>query len=186
MGPFCFHAEVLIDLHRISGHNLKKYKTNKQKHTSLVNFRECRKNKFYIHSTAYFTVYWAKGSLSQHPEVGFFLFKCYSSPVSLPNTIWHYGIEIWIIPYGVSVTKRYVCRVWLLATQKPVNRLGWWKGKFALFLTPATVGEDGGHLSQGLSPTPGEQGVRVFIDKVGGGYMQKQYSHLQIGHQWSD
>ena len=38
-----------------------------------------------------------------------------------------------------SVTER-VCRVQLLATQKSINRLGWWKGKFALFQMPATGG----------------------------------------------
>jgi len=26
-----------------------------------------------------------------------------------------------------------MCGVWLLAAQKPINRPGWWKGKFALF-----------------------------------------------------
>ena len=38
-----------------------------------------------------------------------------------------------------SVTER-VCKVQLLATQKSINRPGWWKGKFALFQMPATRG----------------------------------------------
>ena len=33
-----------------------------------------------------------------------------------------------------------VCGVWLRATQEPVNRPGWWRGKFALFQISATVG----------------------------------------------
>ena len=36
-----------------------------------------------------------------------------------------------------SVTER-VCWVQLLATQKSINRPGWWKGEFALFKMPAT------------------------------------------------
>ena len=42
-------------------------------------------------------------------------------------------------------------RVWLLATQKPSRRQGWWKGKFDLFWMPAASGE-GGRLSKGRSP----------------------------------
>ena len=49
--------------------------------------------------------------------------------------------------YG-DVTER-VWWVQLLVTQKPVNRLSWWKGKFALFQMPATEGREGsGHLSK--------------------------------------
>ena len=40
--------------------------------------------------------------------------------------------------------------VWLLTTQKPVNRLGWWKGKFALFQMPVT----GGGWTSVWRPTP--------------------------------
>jgi len=46
--------------------------------------------------------------------------------------------------------KRGVWRVQLLATQKSMNRPGWWKGNFALFQMLATGGgESGGHLSKG-------------------------------------
>ena len=31
-------------------------------------------------------------------------------------------------------------RIWLLTAQKPINRLGWWKGKFALLQLWATGG----------------------------------------------
>ena len=40
---------------------------------------------------------------------------------------------------GESVTER-VCEVQLLTTQKPINRSGWWKGRFALFQMLATGG----------------------------------------------
>ena len=33
--------------------------------------------------------------------------------------------------------------VQLYTAEKPVNRLGWWKGKFALFQMPATGGGGG-------------------------------------------
>ena len=33
--------------------------------------------------------------------------------------------------------------VWLLATLKPINRPGWWKGKFALFQRSAAGGRGG-------------------------------------------
>ena len=57
-----------------------------------------------------------------------------------------------------TVSERYVCGVRLLTAQKPVNRPGWWKGKFALFQMLATVGEGGRHLSKGrLSPSPDKQ-----------------------------
>ena len=46
------------------------------------------------------------------------------------------------VPEGIrrynTVTER--CGVWLLTTQKPINRLGWWKGKFDLFQMPVTGG----------------------------------------------
>ena len=48
-----------------------------------------------------------------------------------------------------TVSERYVCGVRLLTAQKPVNRPGWWKGKFALFQMLATWGEAGRHLSKG-------------------------------------
>ena len=42
------------------------------------------------------------------------------------------------------------CGIQLLATQKSINRPGWWKGKFALFQMPATGGQQGSrHLFKG-------------------------------------
>ena len=86
-----------------------------------------------------------------------------------------------------TVTERYVCRVRLLTTQKPVNRPGWWKGKFALFQMPATGGEGGRHLSKGwLSPSPDKQGVRDFTDKSSGRlHAEASQSSLTVIFNWS-
>ena len=51
--------------------------------------------------------------------------------------------------------------VQLLPVQEPVNRSGWWKGKFALFQMQATGGEGCGHPSKANSPptpTPWQAG----------------------------
>lgn len=81
--------------------------------------------------------------------------------------------------------------VWLLITQKPVNRPCWWKGKFALSLMLATGrGRVVDICPKVDSPTPGKQGVRAFIDRVGSWLHVETHSHLnshlQIGHQWPD
>ena len=39
-------------------------------------------------------------------------------------------------------------------------------------------GEGERHLSKGQLPLPYKQGVRAFIDRVGGGFIQKQHGHL--------
>ena len=65
--------------------------------------------------------------------------------------------------------------VWLLATQKPISRPGWRKGKFALFQMLATGGEGGSRRGgwqpsvQRPTPPSDKQAVRAFTDKVGGG-----------------
>lgn len=61
-------------------------------------------------------------------------------------------------PGGVCVT---ASRVWLLPFQKPIQRPGWWKGKFASFWMPAITGEGG--CSPHPTPTD-NQGARAFID----------------------
>ena len=51
-----------------------------------------------------------------------------------------------------DVTERLCGGVWLLTSQKPINRPGWWKGKFAFFQMPANrmgLGEGGTRLSKG-------------------------------------
>ena len=54
----------------------------------------------------------------------------------------------------------------LLATQKPIKKPGWWKGKFALFQMPATGGGD--QRPTPSVPPPTSKGVRAFIDRAGG------------------
>ena len=70
-----------------------------------------------------------------------------------------------------------VCGVWLLIAQRPINRTGWWKGKFALFQMLATPQLGGGRVAD----------ICPKVDPPSPGCcMQKQYSsdgHLQIGHQ---
>ena len=72
--------------------------------------------------------------------------------------------------------------VWLLAAQKPINRPGQCKGKFALFQMPAAQWRRLADISiQRLIPTPHThiQRVRAFKDRLrGGSYMQKKHSHL--------
>ena len=51
----------------------------------------------------------------------------------------------------------------LLATQKPINRLGWWKGKFVLFQTLATGVGRAGICPKADSPCPAKQKMRAFI-----------------------
>ena len=74
---------------------------------------------------------------------------------------------------------------WLLAAQKPINRPGGWKEKFALFQMLATEAGGGWQMfvQRPLPPvphSPTSRGVRAFIDRVGGGWccLQKQHSHL--------
>ena len=73
------------------------------------------------------------------------------------------------------------------ASQKPINRPGWWKGKLALVQMPATEGGGGRIAVQRPPPPPttpncsNKQGVRAFIDRVRGrGYVQKQHSQLTV------
>ena len=60
------------------------------------------------------------------------------------------------------------CRV-QIAAQKPINRTGRWKGKFALFqMLAAGLGEEGGHLSRGRLPTAGNSwGKSAYGEEVG-------------------
>ena len=64
---------------------------------------------------------------------------------------------------GDNVTER---SMWtqLLAAQKPINRPGWWKGKFALFQMLATgAGGRMADISPKACPTRAEkQGVRTL------------------------
>ena len=44
-------------------------------------------------------------------------------------------------PGGQNLLQKTECGVWLLACQKPINRLGWWKGKFLYFRSGNWDGE---------------------------------------------
>ena len=82
--------------------------------------------------------------------------------------------------------------IWLLAASKPVNRPGWWKGKFALIHLLATVGEGWQISVQRLTwqppstprPQPApfcQQPVgQEILQTEGGDYMQKQYLALTV------
>ena len=65
--------------------------------------------------------------------------------------------------------------VQLLTAQKPINRQGWWKGKFALFWMPAT---GGGHLSKGWICITDNQWARAFIDGGTGLHVETAQSSL--------
>ena len=72
--------------------------------------------------------------------------------------------------------KEYACGVRLLAPQKPINKPGWWKGKFALFQMPASgVGRVADICPKAdfptPHPTPDKQRVKAFIDTVAGSYI---------------
>ena len=86
--------------------------------------------------------------------------------------------------------------VWLLPSQKPAKRPGWWERKLALFWIPATRaggGYGGGDvcLSRGQLPA-------TYIKQVGKSFYRPREvatcknstvssdSHLEIGHQWID
>ena len=86
-----------------------------------------------------------------------------------------------------SVTKS---GVQLLATQKPIKRPGWWKGKFALFWMLATMGE-GRCLSKGRLPPHPQQSVgKSFYRRREGATCRNSTVSsdrpLDIGHRWSD
>ena len=82
---------------------------------------------------------------------------------------------------------------WDLATyppQKPKKKLGWWKGKCALYcmLTTGVWGRVALTCPKANSPTD-NQWARTFINKERGIYVettQSAYSHLEMDHLWSD
>ena len=59
--------------------------------------------------------------------------------------------------------------VWLLATQKPISRPGWRKGKFALFQMLATGREGNSHLSKGQLPPLTSRQWELLQRKLGRG-----------------
>ena len=74
--------------------------------------------------------------------------------------------------------------VWLLAAWKPINRSGWWKGKFQMCATGV-----GGSLSRGWLPCWQSGGKRFYRQREGAACRNNTVSsgsHLEIGHRWSD
>ena len=85
-------------------------------------------------------------------------------------------------------------RVWLLAAQKPVNRLGWWKGKFALFPVPATgrgrvdIHSEADTLPPPPTTTTDSHWGRAFVDGGRGRCRNSTVSsdsHLETDQRWS-
>ena len=62
--------------------------------------------------------------------------------------------------------------VWLLATQKPINRTGWWKGKLALFQMPATRSGRADVCPKVDSPFTDNQWGKSFIYRRRGLYAE--------------
>ena len=95
------------------------------------------------------------------------------------------------------IVNERMCGFWLLATQKPINRPGWWKEKFALFQMLATEAGGGWQMfvQRPLFPSAlltNKQGGESFYRQsrgVGGVTCRNttiiSNSHLQIGHQQS-
>ena len=85
-----------------------------------------------------------------------------------------------------SRQRNYNSGVWLIVSQKLVNRPDWWKGKFALFWMLARRGIPVQRLST-LTPS---QWARTFIDREEGTTCSNSTvscdSQLDIRHQWSD
>ena len=83
------------------------------------------------------------------------------------------------------VTEKSVGGAQVLATQKPVSRPGWWKGKFALFQMLATGVGEGWQTSVqkvGDSPHPlmATSGARAFIDRSRGLHTETAQSALTV------
>ena len=86
-----------------------------------------------------------------------------------------------------GVTKR-VCEVQLLTAQRPINRPGWWKGRFGLFQMLATGGRV--DVCPKADSWPSNQwGKSLYRQKewaTGRNHTVRSDSHLQIDHWWSD
>ena len=86
--------------------------------------------------------------------------------------------------WGATVTESEVL---LLASQNPIKRPNWWKGKFALFRMLSWGGQ---RLSKGRLSLPRKSGDNSFYRQREGATGRKSTissdSHLEIGYQWSD
>ena len=83
--------------------------------------------------------------------------------------------------------------IWLLPTQKPVKRQGWWKGKFIL---DASNGKVGVGVRGGRTPCPQSNSAPLPTISEQELFLRKRDtcrnstvisdSHLEISHWWSD
>ena len=75
-------------------------------------------------------------------------------------------------------------------SKKPINRLGWWKWKFALFQMLATEGSgQRTSVQRATHPTGNQWGKSFYRQKEGATCRNStgnSDSHLQIDHRWSD
>ena len=69
--------------------------------------------------------------------------------------------------------------VWLLTIQKPINKPGWWEGKFALFQMLAAGGE-GRRLSKGQLSATDNRGPRAFVGRGRGLRAETAQSALTV------
>ena len=109
------------------------------------------------------------------------LFKPYSGS-SLTTRSSSNVCLIFMAVYGVVLLLKD--GIWLLAAWKPINRPGWWKGKFQM-CAPGV----GGSLSRGWLPCWQSGGKRFYRQREGAACRNSTVSsgsHLEIGHRWSD
>ena len=92
-----------------------------------------------------------------------------------------------------SVSIYLKVEIWLLPTQKPVKRQGWWKGKFIL---DASNGKVGVGVRGGRTPCPQSNSAPLPTISEQELFLRKRDtcrnstvisdSHLEISHWWSD
>ena len=76
---------------------------------------------------------------------------------------------------------------WLLASQKPIKRPGWWEWKFALFWMPATQQARVRQTPVQMLTCPlGKSFYRQREGATGRNSTVSSDNHLEIGHWWSD
>ena len=86
--------------------------------------------------------------------------------MKVPEGIWRYNT----VPES--------CGVWLVTTQKPISRLSWWKGKFALFQMMVTGGGRWTSVQRPTPPTLGNQWGESFYRQKEGATSENQHSRL--------
>ena len=99
----------------------------------------------------------------------------------------------WSFSFSSVLLPKEYGRVQLLAAQKPINKPGWWKGKFAIIQKPATGEGSGERVADVCPPALATSGARAFIDRVVGvkGSTCRKSTvnydgYLHTAHRWSD